>query len=138
MKKIQAGRETGFGGGVLIFAIDTKKFLWIKRSRYGDEAGTWCCPGGGIEDHETIEEGVHRECAEEIGYAEKMQLMHMHRDVQPSFIFHNHIARIPAQFEPVLNEEHDDYKWSAMPPGRIHPGLERSILAWINRNHEHP
>lgn len=129
-----AGRETGFGGGVLIFAEDTGKFLWIKRSDEGDEPGTWCVPGGGIEDYETIEQGVHRECKEEIGYDQPMRLMHMHRDVQPSFIFHNHMATVPNQFEPSLNEEHTAYQWSTEPPQPLHPRLAFAMDQWRQRN----
>lgn len=130
---VTAGRETGFGGGVLIYAEDTGNFLWIKRSDEGDEPGTWCVPGGGIEDYETIDQGVHRECEEEIGYDQPMNLLHMHRDVQPSFIFHNHMATVPQQFEPVLNEEHTDYRWSADPPQPLHPRLAFAMEQWRNR-----
>lgn len=132
--KVEAGRETGFGGGVLIFAEDTGKFLWIKRSEYGDEPGTWCIPGGGIEDWETIDQGVHRECKEEIGYDQPMNLIHMYRDVQPSFIFHNHMATVPHQFEPTLNEEHTDYKWLKEPPQPLHPRLAFAMEQWRKRN----
>ncbi len=135
MTKLIAGRETGFGGGVLIFARATGRFLWIKRSTYGDNPGVWCCPGGGIEDFETIDQGVHRECQEEIGYHEPLQLQHMHRDVQDNgFIFHNHIASIEQEFEPVLNEEHTDYQWSTHAPTPLHPRLALSMRAWSDRN----
>lgn len=133
--KIEAGRETGFGGGVLIFAADTRKFLWIKRAD-GDESGTWCCPGGGIEDYETIDEGVHRECREEIGFSDRMNLQHMHRDVQPNFVFHNHIAVVPKEFVPVLNEEHSDFVWAVNPPQPLHPRLAISMERWKERNNE--
>lgn len=132
--KVTAGRETGFGGGVLIFAADTKRFLWIKRSAYGDFAGHWCCPGGGIEEFETIDQGVHRECQEEIGFFGKMTLEHMHRDVQPNFVFHNHVAVVPHEFEPNLNQEHTDYLWSQEPPTPIHPRLAYSMDQWKERN----
>lgn len=132
--KVTAGRETGFGGGVLIFAKDTGRFLWIQRSEYGDQPGTWCCPGGGIEEYETIDQGVHRECVEEIGYTERMNLQHMHRDVQDNFVFHNHYAIVPTEFVPTLNEEHVDYTWATQAPSPIHPRLALSIQKWRDRN----
>lgn len=132
--ELKAGRETGFGGGVLIYAQDTGKVLWIKRSAYGDEPGSWCCPGGGIEDYETIDEGVHRECEEEIGFFDHMNLQHMHRDVQHNFIFHNHIAVVPKEFVPVLNEEHTEYLWSLEPPQPLHPRLAHSMEQWKQRH----
>ena len=133
--KIHSGRETGFGGGVLIFAKDTSSFLWIKRSEYGDYPGHWCVPGGGIEDFETIEQGVKREVKEEIGYTGPLDLMHMYRDVQSAyFIFCNHVALVETQFDPVLNEEHTDYKWDANPPQPLHPRLELAISEWHKRH----
>ena len=131
--KVTAGRETGFGGGVLIFALDTKRFLWIRRSKYGDQPGTWCCPGGGIEDDETIDQGVHRECEEEIGFSGRMELLHMHRDVQDNFVFHNHYASVPTEFVPTLNEEHTEYLWAAEPPQPLHPRLALSMQKWKDR-----
>jgi 8-oxo-dGTP pyrophosphatase MutT (NUDIX family) len=131
---VTAGRETGFGGGVLIFAADSKKFLWIKRSATGDFAGHWCCPGGGIEDFETIDQGVHRECQEEIGFFDRMDLQHMHRDVQPNFVFHNHVAVIPSQFVPKLNAEHTEYVWATEAPTPLHPRLAYSLSEWEKRN----
>lgn len=132
--EVKAGRETGFGGGVLIFAADTRAFLWVKRSEYGDFAGHWCCPGGGIENYETIDQGVHRECQEEIGFHDRMTLQHMHRDVQPNFVFHNHIAVVPNQFEPKLNDEHTEYQWSMDPPAPLHPRLAYSMEQWRQRH----
>lgn len=132
-KKITAGRETGHGGGVLIFCSGTQRFLWIRRSEYGDEPGTWCVPGGGIEDYETIDEGVHRECREEVGFAERMKLQHMHRDNQENFVFHNHLAVVPEEFVPVLNEEHTDYVWSTEPPKPTHPRLSYAMKQWLER-----
>ena len=131
--KLFAGRITGFGGGVLFFCPDTKRFLWLKRSENSDEPGTWCVPGGGIEYHETIEQGVARECLEEIGYKEPLNLQHMYRDVQSDFVYHNHLATVDKEFTPVLNDEHTEYLWSQQPPQPIHPRLAYSLEQWVKR-----
>jgi 8-oxo-dGTP pyrophosphatase MutT (NUDIX family) len=133
---IKSGRETGFGGGVLLWCQSTGRFLFIKRSDTGDEPGTWCVPGGGIEDGETIDQGTKRELAEECGYEEPIELLFMHRDVQPNFIFHNHMAIVPEEFEPVLNEEHTDYQWCEADqlPQPMHPRLENAMAEWTTKN----
>lgn len=131
MAHIKAGTETGFGAGVLFYTPEGK-FLWLKRSDEGDFGGYWCCPGGGVEDFETIEEGVRRECREEIGYNGDYVLQHMHRNVKPGFIYHNHVAQVE-EFEPVLNDEHTEYVWSAVPPQPVHPELLKAIMAFGER-----
>ncbi len=131
--KVTAGRATGFGGGVLFFCVSTGNFLWLKRSNEGDEPGTWCVPGGGIEDYETVEQGVARECAEEIGYTKPMILQHVYRDVQPNFVYHNHTTKVAQEFTPVLNEEHTEYRWSKEPPQPLHPRLAYSLDQWVKR-----
>jgi len=135
-RRMQAGRETGFGGGVLLYSQATGRFLFIKRSETGDCPGTWCVPGGGIEDGETIDQGTKRELSEECGYDEPIELLFMHRDVQPNFIFHNHMAVVPDEFEPTLNEEHTDYKWCGADelPEPMHPRLEHAMSEWTRKN----
>lgn len=134
MKKITAGAETGFGAGVLIFAKDLPGFLWIKRSASCDEPGTWCIPGGGVEDYETIEEAVIRECNEEIGYTDLGKLLHLYRDRNGDFTYHSHLAIVDKHFEPTLNDEHTDYQWSIEPPKPLHPRLALAITKWVAQN----
>lgn len=123
----------GHGAGVLFMAADTGRFLFLKRSAHGDAAGTWCCPGGGVEDYETIDQAVRRECEEEIGFSAPYELSHMHRDDNNGYTFHNHLAMVPTEFTPVLNEEHDDHVWSSELPENLHPGLDRSLTAFGGR-----
>jgi len=135
--KLKASQATGTGAGVLFCCKDTGNFLWLKRSDEGDFGGYWCCPGGGVEDHETIDQGVRRECREEIGYSEPFDLIHMDRNSppdNPNFVYHNHLAFVPTEFEPKLNEEHTEYQWSSKMPNPIHPGLELAINRYVSRN----
>lgn len=136
VRELRSGRETGFGAGCLFFARNTGRFLFVKRSSTGDCAGTWCTGGGGIEDWETIDEAVRRENQEELGYEGPYELIHMHRDSKPGFVFHNHMAVIEDEFEPVLNEEHTAYKWCEADdlPEPMHPGLANAISEWTKRS----
>ena len=137
VRKLSAGRETGFGAGVLLFCEPTGRFLFVKRSETGDQPGTWCTGGGGVEDNETIHEAVERENMEELGYDKPLELIHMDRQVSPdgSFIFHNHMAVIDEEFEPVLNDEHTEHKWCEADdlPSPLHPGLELALQNWMKR-----
>jgi 8-oxo-dGTP pyrophosphatase MutT (NUDIX family) len=130
--KIKAERETGYGAGVLFIDPETKRCLWIKRSENGDFPGYWCCPGGGVEDHETIDQAVRREVQEECGYSEPYDLHHLSRIEQPGFVYHNHIAAVP-EFEPTLNDEHTEFVWSNTMPEPIHPGLKQAIEEYTAR-----
>jgi 8-oxo-dGTP pyrophosphatase MutT (NUDIX family) len=128
--RVVANSSTGVGGGVLFIAKDTKRVLFLLRSATSEAPGTWCCPGGGIEPNETVEEGIHRECREEIGYDKPIDLQLMHSDHQDNFVFHNYFAYVPNEFDPVLNDEHDDFMWADYFPDPVHPGLMRSIESY--------
>jgi len=131
VQPVKAGRGTGFGAGVLLMAADTGRIFLAKRSSKGDEGGTWCCGGGGVEDYETIEEAARRENMEELGFDLKgVQLLHMHRSVQPGFIFHNHMAVIPHELEARLNDEHSECGWFSDLPEPMHPKLMEAINTW--------
>lgn len=137
--KIKAGRETSCGAGVLFFAADTGRFLWLRRSDRGDCAGTWCTTGGGVEPNETIDQAVKRETVEEADFDGDYDLIHMHRDVQPDgFTFHNHMAIVPTEFEPTLNDEHTAFQWSDEMPEPGHPRLAHAIGEWIKRQSQQP
>lgn len=132
-KKLRAGTETGFGAGVLFFCISTGRYLWIRRSENGDFPGYWCAPGGGVEDFETIEQGVAREVKEEIGYYKPMTLIHMNRTNKDGFVFCNHLTMVENEFEPVLNDEHTEHTWATTQPEPLHPGLREAISKWSQR-----
>lgn len=134
MEKVKAGRETGYGAGVLFICPATGRCLFVKRSSQGDHPGTWCTSGGGVENNETIEQAVRRECVEELGYDGDYELHHMDRQDHGGFVFHNHFAAVPEEFTPVLNDEHTDYVWTDKFPEPMHPGLEQAITNFVNRS----
>ena len=128
--KIESGRGTGLGAGALFYARDTGRFLFVKRSEDCDYPNVWCGLGGGVEPGEALEQAVRREVWEEARHKFDSPLVPMHQDVQNDFTFHNYLAPIDTEFEPVLNDEHTEHMWSDSIPEPVHPGLMRSINAF--------
>ena len=132
--------EGGHGSGILFHCPSEESFLLLERGPNGDQPGTWCCPGGGVEDNETIEEAARRECEEEMQYprTNPLPLIHMHRDynTDTGYTFHNHLALVSGEFAPILNDEHTKHKWfkAEQFPDNMHPGLKRSINAFKERH----
>jgi dATP pyrophosphohydrolase len=78
--------------------------------------GYWSLVGGLVEEGESEADGARRELAEETGLAQPI----VFDEVPTSLGFHGragwvrlHVfaAEAPADFIPVLDEEHDDYRW---------------------------
>jgi len=53
--------------GAVAIAVREGRMLVIRRSRHVVAPGVYCFPGGGIEDGETEEDALIRECHEEVG-----------------------------------------------------------------------
>ncbi len=132
--KASAPTPGGHGAGVLLFCPSTERFLFLRRSSTGDGEGMWCCPGGTVEDHETVEQAVRRECEEEIGYRPDCDLIHMNRHTHDNgFCFHNHLGLVDEEFTPTLNQEHTEYVWSTDAPEPMLPALKESMEQWQGR-----
>jgi 8-oxo-dGTP pyrophosphatase MutT (NUDIX family) len=75
------------------------------------EAGAyWHGIAGGVEEGETPEEAAVRELREETG------LEAVPTPLPNSFVYleitvHTFLVEVPSDWEPQLNEEHDDYRW---------------------------
>ncbi len=99
-----------FAAGIL-FLASTGRVLLLQRSAEGDAAGSWCIPGGKIEEGETPEQAAVREVFEETGYrAGYAGTVHFRR-VKDDVDFTTYLRRIEDEFLPKLNEEHDAYAW---------------------------
>lgn len=134
-QRLKAERETGLGAGTTFMARDTGRFLFLKRSADGDEPGTWCNCGGGVEDGESVEQGARREAVEEIGYGEPYDLIPMDVHTHPDgFTYHNFFSIVPTEFEPQLNSEHTEYVWADEMPDPMHPQYEQALMRW-HANH---
>ena len=117
--------------GALIYAKDTGKFLLLQRSELVNEPLTWNGISGGIESHETPEEALLREMDEEMGFKGKIDLKlgYVFNSKDEDFVFYNFVGVVPNEFEPDLNWENSDHKWTALDkiPAPQHFGLKKFI-----------
>src|SRR5471032_3624821 len=93
------------------------KILLVRRAR-SPAKGFWSLPGGRVEFGESLHQALHREVDEET--ALKIEIIDLAgwREVLPGtgggghYLIMSFAARWIAR-EPVLNDEHDDFKWLA-------------------------
>ena len=113
--------------GLFFFSKKTNRFLYLLRN---DINCSWGVPGGKIEEHETLLEGLERECMEEIGYfPTKAKLVPIQKFVNNSFTYHTFFCAVDDEFMPVLNSEHIGYAWVEQDqhPKPLHPGLFSTV-----------
>jgi 8-oxo-dGTP diphosphatase len=93
------------------------KVLLVRRSRSPGK-GFYSFPGGRVEFGESLHTALHREVDEEIGLRIEILGLAGWREVLPTadggghYLIMSFAARWTAR-EPVLNDEHDDFKWLA-------------------------
>ena len=93
------------------------KVLLVRRARSPGK-GFYSFPGGRVEFGETLHTALHREVDEETALRIEIVGLSGWREVVPSKPGHGHyvILSFAARWiggEPVLNDEHDDFKWLA-------------------------
>ena len=91
------------------------KILLVRRAR-SPAKGFYSLPGGRVEFGESLHDALHRETLEETGLKIEIVGFAGWREVLPGTIGGGHyvIMSFAARWaagEPVLNEEHDDFKW---------------------------
>lgn len=105
---------------------DDQGRVLVLRSRYAD---AWMLPGGGLEPKEQIDEGVRRECREELGSEVAIEGL-------TGFYYHEPSAAYVAIFRcrlgegPIrLSHEHDEYRWvePAKLSDRIRPMVDDAL-----------
>jgi 8-oxo-dGTP pyrophosphatase MutT (NUDIX family) len=98
--------------------------LLLKRSDAGDHPGEWAFPGGSIEPGETPAEAASRESIEETGHQPDGDMPLLDKSASKG-VFHTFVNHVQDQFEPELNEEHDEHVWAHpdRPPEPLHPGV---------------
>lgn len=114
----------------ILFVTKDGQALFLQRSTTGDQPGSWCTPGGKIEDGETPEQAAVRECLEETGYECKGGPGAPHtRRIADGVDFTTFMQRIDEPFVPTLDEEHTAYTWAPVdsPPRPLHPGVEIAL-----------
>lgn len=124
---MQANRSTGKAAGAVIYCTSTGRCLWVKRSQTCDAPGTWACLGGGVENGETIVQGLRRELMEEGGINNPISFTPFYCQRDPDFSYYNFIGTVDQEFDPVLNDEHVEFQWSEEVPTPCHPGLDTAL-----------
>jgi 8-oxo-dGTP diphosphatase len=112
------------------------KVLLVRRAR-SPAKGFYSLPGGRVEYGETLHAALHREVDEETGLRIEIVGLAGWREVLPRAAGSGHyvILSFAARWldnEPVLNEEHDDFKWlapDALGSLKLTGGLEEVIAA---------
>ena len=122
-KRAPNGDEKCSGAGIL-FATPKGDGLFLKR-KGADQAGTWSIPAGRVEQDEEPCDAARRESIEEIGVLPKWELAALHRETRDGVDFATFGQQVDDRFDPVLNDEHDEYVWAPLddPPQPLHPGL---------------
>lgn len=113
--------------GVLFFAADTKRHLYLLRNDKKNP-GCWALPGGKVEANESLLDALKRECKEELGiWPETGKPIPLEKFTSDNgeFIYHTFVVSVDCEFVPVLNDEHLGYAWvdQGQCPRPIHPGL---------------
>jgi ADP-ribose pyrophosphatase YjhB (NUDIX family) len=97
------------------------KILLVRRA-HSPGKGFYSFPGGRVEFGESLQSALHREVDEETGLRIEILGLAGWREVLPGagggghYVIMSFAARWTAR-EPVLNDEHDDFKWLA--PDRL-------------------
>ena len=113
--------------GIVLVARSTGNVLFLLRSLGVNEGGTWGIPGGKVDHGENARTSAVRELEEETGYGDDVNVLAepIHRYEEPGFEFLTYFGYVEDEFEPELNWESDDYRWSPVTrvPKPTHPGV---------------
>ena len=101
----------------------------LLKATYGDES--WGLPGGALDPGETIHEGLHRECAEELGCTIDVMYLsgvYSHTSLRShAFIFR---CALSDHAELRLSPEHSEYGY--FQPDELSPVQRARVLECIN------
>lgn len=127
--------ETIVCSGALVYALDTRRFLFLHRAQ-GKRSNLWGLVGGTNEGAETPWEGLQREIFEEIGEISIKKTIPLETFVSndSKFLFHTYLCVVEREFLPKLNNEHNGYAWTEFNkwPKPLHHGLKNTLSNKIN------
>ena len=109
-------RKTGFwgaqGAGCLILAADTGRLCFTFRSESVEQPHTYGTFGGAIDRGHTPEQTVRKEVSEESGYDGRyLDLIPLYKFEVPNFKYHNFLAVIELEFDPIDTWESEGHAW---------------------------
>ena len=115
-------------GGVLIKCTETDRVLLLLRNDKGEDPNLWSMVTGGIDEGESILEGLKREVNEEMSidpniinykFIEKIYISEKNMD------FHYFQGFTNSEFLPKLDNENLDFKWCDKDdlPSPLYPGI---------------
>lgn len=118
--------------GGLFLTKDTKRFLFLLRSK-GKTENTWGIVGGKKEPQDqTLHDTLMREIEEELGF-----LPNIHKTIplelfisgDQKFQYNTYVLIVNEEFIPKLNNEHHGYAWCSYNswPKPLHQGLKNSF-----------
>ena len=114
--------------GVFFYSKSTQRYLYLLRS--DQRSPTWSIPGGGIDQDETLFDGIARECKEEMNFSiDDLKLIPIQKFVNNNFTYHTFFCEVSDEFIPTLNDEHIGYAWvhEGLYPKPLHPGLFSTV-----------
>lgn len=130
-----AGRGTGFygarGAGCVVIARSTGRMLLPLRSEWVLEPGTYGVWGGAVDPGLSPEEAARRELRQEAGIdVDVIEPLLVFAPEGSTFRYHNFLAVVDDEFDPVLNDETESVVWATLDdlPSPLHFGLE-ALLA---------
>ena len=115
--------------GAGIFFTDGKKVLLLKRAEQGDNMGTWCLPGGKVEEGETLIDAARRESKEECGRVEGNRFEDL-REIDGNHVWTSFFFKVKKPFKCKLSDEHSDWKWfdlDKLDKVNLHPKLKDNL-----------
>jgi 8-oxo-dGTP pyrophosphatase MutT (NUDIX family) len=114
--------------GIFFYSLSTNSFLYLLRSNKYSPG--WSIPGGGIENDETLSDGLTRECLEEMQFdISELKIIPIQKFVNKNFTYHTFFCQVQEEFIPELNHEHVGYAWvkGGLYPKPLHPGLFSTV-----------
>lgn len=115
--------------GAGIFFTDGEKVLLLKRAEKGDNKGTWCLPGGKVEEGESLIDAATREAKEECGKVVGSRFEDL-KEVDANHHWTSFFFRVSKPFDCKLSDEHSDWKWfdiKGLDKINLHPKLKENI-----------
>jgi 8-oxo-dGTP pyrophosphatase MutT (NUDIX family) len=93
-----------------VFIVVRRADEYLVVHRVPSDGGYWHGIAGGVEEGETPEHAAERELFEETGLAVAPSPLHT-PFTYDAVTVHTFLVDVQPEWEPELNDEHDDYRW---------------------------